>query len=290
MLASRQVAVERARAELAQAETQLVQRRRDYERQEILQARNAGTDEALETAETDLQVAKARVRELTVAIAAAEAAVGEVQQAIANMHIYAPFDGTVVAKDAEVGETIMPGGMGLASGRGSVVTLADLDALEVDTDVKEDYLAQIWRGQPAEVVVDAVSGHPYRGRVREIIPLGDRTRGIVKVKVRVVDADERLFPDLSATVHFLPRAYELAGGDAKQATYVPAQAVVAADGSSRVWRIEGQRAFATVVEPLGEAKDGLVPIAETPELAGGDKLIVDPPAGLADGTRVEARE
>ena len=53
-------------------------------------------------------------------------------KAIANLKVYAPFAGTVVTKDAEVGETIMPGGMGLASGRGSVATLANLEQLEVD--------------------------------------------------------------------------------------------------------------------------------------------------------------
>ena len=120
------------------------------------------------------------------------------------MFIYAPFDGTVVTKDAEKGESIMPGGMGASSGRGSVITLAKLDELEVDTDVKEDYLGQLHKGQPTQVVVDAVPDRRYKGRLREIIPMGDRTRGIVKVKVSILDPDERLFPELSATVHFLP--------------------------------------------------------------------------------------
>ena len=72
------------------------------------------------------------------------------------MIVRAPFDGTVISKDAEVGESILPGGMGEASGRGSVVTIADLDHLEVDCDVKEDYISRVVAGAPAEVAVDAV--------------------------------------------------------------------------------------------------------------------------------------
>ena len=34
--------------------------------------------------------------------------------------------------------------------------------------------------------------------------MGDRTRGTVKVKVEILDPDEKLFPELAATVHFLP--------------------------------------------------------------------------------------
>jgi HlyD family secretion protein len=59
------------------------------------------------------------------------------------MFVRAPFAGTVISKDAELGESIMPGGMGEASGRGSVVTIADLDHLEVECDVKEDFISRI---------------------------------------------------------------------------------------------------------------------------------------------------
>lgn len=91
------------------------------------------------------------------------------------MFIKAPFNGTVISKDAEVGESILPGGMGEASGRGSAVTVADLEHLEVECDVKEDYISRVTPGQTAEVAVDAVPKFRYQGRVRKIIPMGDRT-------------------------------------------------------------------------------------------------------------------
>ncbi|MEX2561399.1 MAG: efflux RND transporter periplasmic adaptor subunit, partial [Pirellulales bacterium] len=288
-LASRKVEILRAQADLAEAQNTLAQRERDYGRQQALRGKGAGTEAELEEAQTAFEAAKARVDSLGAAVQAAEAFVREGEEAIRNMHIYAPFAGTIISKDAELGETIMPGGMGLASGRGSVVTLADLSALEVGTDVKEDFLGQVRAGQPADVVVDAVPGRRYRGRVRQIIPMGDRSRGVVQVKVQVMDPDERLFPELSATVHFLPETDGKSAGDARPATFVPAGAVVTHQGKQLVWRVENERAGAVAVQVLGKEKDGLIqvePGSGGPTLSGGDVLIVEPPANITENARV----
>jgi RND family efflux transporter MFP subunit len=149
MLASKKAQVKYAEAVAAEAKRQVAQKERDFAREQSLFAKKAGTQAALETAETDYHTAAARADALAANIAVAESQVHEAEEAIANLKVYAPFAGTVVTKDAEVGETIMPGGMGLASGRGSVATLANLEQLEVDTDVKEDYLGQLEKGQPA---------------------------------------------------------------------------------------------------------------------------------------------
>ncbi|HEV3023087.1 MAG TPA: efflux RND transporter periplasmic adaptor subunit, partial [Pirellulales bacterium] len=286
LLESRKVAVEQAQADLDQAQLAMTQRERDYGREQNVNRKGAGTKAALETSETDFKTAKARLDAMAAAVRAAEAHVREAEVAIEHMHVYAPFDATVISKDAELGETIMPGGMGAASGRGSVATLADLNALEVDTDVKEDYLAQIRRGQPADVLVDAVPGHRFRGRLREIIPMGDRSRGIVKVKVEVLDADERLFPELSATVHFLPETDEKTAGDATQALYVPVSAVVRSESSVFVWRLAGERAVPVSVTLVGEPRDGLIQVEGA--LAGGELVLTDPPADLTGDTKVRA--
>jgi len=286
-LAALKVAVQQAKAELAEAKNHLVQADRDRSRQRAIFAKGAGSAEELETAETAFEAATARVEALTAAVAGAEARVVEGQEAVRNMYVYAPFAGTVISKDAELGETIMPGGMGLASGRGSVATLANLDQLEVDTDVKEDYLSQLRKGQPAEVVVDAVADRRYRGQLREIIPMGDRSRGIVKVKVTVLDADERLFPELSATVHFLPRKEGGAAGESTASKLVilaPEKAIVRRDGDTFVWRVDEERVRRVLVKVQSEPKDGYVAIEGS--LEGGEKVVVDAPEGLADGSRV----
>ncbi len=290
-LASRKVAVTLAEAQISEAEFTLAQSERDMNRQRQLYERsNAGTIEAVEQAETAYRVAQATLQARQASLAAAQSNVVEAEEAVKNMFIYAPFDGTVVTKDAEQGESIMPGGMGASSGRGSVITLAKLDELEVDTDVKEDYLSQLRKGQPTQVIVDAVPNHRYRGRLREIMPMGDRTRGIVKVKVTILDPDERLFPELSATVLFLPDAP--AGSETNQAqekgVFVPVAAVQGVDQDKFVWLLEQDRVRKLSINTEGETNEGLIAIAGG--LIGGERVIVDPPPGLKDGDQVKLPE
>jgi RND family efflux transporter MFP subunit len=291
MLASKKVAVTLAEAQVAEAEFTLAQNERNLKRQQQLFERKAGTEEAVEQASTAHQVAEATLQMRKASLASAKSSVNEAEEAIKNMFIYAPFDGTVVTKDAEQGESIMPGGMGASSGRGSVITLAKLDELEVDTDVKEDYLGQLRKGQPTQVIVDAVPNHRYKGKLREIIPMGDRTRGIVKVKVQILDPDERLFPELSATVLFLPDA-KPGSTDSNQAqekgVFVPIAAVQGAGKDKFVWQLDQDRVKKLAIETAGETQEGL--IAVKTGLAGGERVIIDPPPGLKEGEQVQALE
>lgn len=290
-LASRKVAVTLAEAQLSEAQFNLTQAERDLARERNVFARKAGTDSGLERAETTFHAATAILQARQASLEAAKSSVVEGEEAVRNMFIFAPFDGTVITKDAEQGESIMPGGMGVGSGRGSVITLANLSELEVDTDVKEDYLGQLRKGQPAQVVVDAVPDRRYKGRLREIIPMGDRTRGVVKVKVSILDPDERLFPELSATVNFLPDSAgteEGANQALKKGVFVPAGAIQTQGEGRFVWVLEQERVRRVVVKPEGEPHDGLVAVSDG--LIGGERVVMSPPANLKDGDRVKAEE
>ena len=94
--------------------------------------------------------------------------------------------------------------MSSSLGRSAVVTMADLKNIDVETDISENLMSRIALGQPAEVSVSRGAEQALPGRLRQIIPMGDRTRGTVKVKVEIIDPDDKLFPELAATVHFLP--------------------------------------------------------------------------------------
>jgi RND family efflux transporter MFP subunit len=289
MLASRKVAVTLAEAQLAEAQSNLDQAKRDFERESDVFQRLAGARSTMERAQATYFAAQSIVGARAAAVAAAKSAVTEAEESIRNMFIYAPFAGTVLTKDAERGESIMPGGMGASSGRGSVITLAQLDKLEVDTDVKEDYLGSLRTGQPAQVLVDAVPDRRYKGRLREIIPMGDRTRGIVKVKVEILDPDERLFPELSATVNFLPEQTEAeAEASLKKGIFAPI-AAIQGDGSNQfVWICEDNKVKQATIKVVGEANDGLVPVEGA--LVGGEQLVISPPPNLKSGDEVKIAE
>ncbi len=191
------------------------------------------------------------------------------------MFIRAPFNGTVISKDAEVGESILPGGMGEASGRGSAVTIADLENLEVDCDVKEDFISRIETGQKAEVAVDAVPNRRYQGQVRKVIPMGDRARATIKVKVTITNADALLFPDMSSTVYFLPDQTEDSTAIDQTRIFCPETAVITDDqGNSQVWVVDEESHAQPVTVTAGSARDGKIEILKG--LSGNERLIAKP--------------
>ena len=230
----------------------------------------------------------ARTDSLQARIALAEARVSEAEQLKANVFIRAPFNGTVISKDAEVGESILPGGMGEASGRGSVVTIADLEHLEVDCDVKEDFISRIREAQTAEVRVDAVPDRKYQGRVRKIIPMGDRARSTIKVKVEILDADARLFPDMSGTVRFLSDDESGTGQPAShRRMFCPRAALqTTTDGAllSHVWIVDADNTAQRIVVTTGADREQQVEV--TDGLSGQERVILDPPSSLRAGQKV----
>lgn len=287
VLAANQAEVERTRAALAEQEVVVERTKREYDRAIKLQPSKVITETEFDIAKYEHEAAVAKVKSLNASIALADARVREAEQLRENMFVRAPFDGTVISKDAEVGESILPGGLGEGSGRGSVVTIADLDSLEVDCDVKEDYISRVVVDRPAEIAVDAVPGRRYKGTVRKVIPMGDRARATIKVKVAIVDADERLFPEMSGTVYFLPSADESATAATDRRIFCPADAIVKEADASHVWVVKDEKVERVKVR-AGSTTDNRTEILNG--LSGGEKVVVKPPADLSDGRLVKVAE
>lgn len=283
-LAAVQATLTRARAELAEQAVVVARTQSDFARSEELFAAQIMTEADYDAAKFGHQAAVARVDALKAAIELSQARVREAEQLKENMFIRAPFDGTVISKDAEVGESILPGGMGEASGRGSVVTIADLEHLEVDSDVKEDFIARIKVGRLAEVAVDAVPDHRYQGQVRKIIPMGDRARATIKVKVEILDIDERLFPNMSSTVYFLPEQTTDVPSDHRR-VFARRSAIVDSTSGSYVWIIGDEDRVQRLDIVAGDTHDNRTEIKEG--LTGGERVVLDPPDELRDGHRVK---
>ena len=274
----------RARAALAEQEIMISQSLRDFER-----AERQLKSKTISESEHDEKKFKhdgniARRASLAADIALAQARVREAEQMKENMFIKAPFNGTVISKDAEVGESILPGGMGEASGRGSAVTVADLEHLEVECDVKEDYISRVIPGQNAEVAVDAVPKFRFQGRVRKIIPMGDRARATIKVKVEIINVDARLFPNMSATVYFLPAETEFAVEAPTRRVFCDTEAIRSDDSSRFVWIADEQDRIRRQDVKTGSERDKRTEITEG--LSGGERVVIAPP-GLESGQLVK---
>lgn len=274
-LAATKATLARAEAAVAEQKILIAQNKREYDRMKELLKSNHISQTEHDAGLYQWESSVARLESMKADVLLGQARYQESEQLRENMFIRAPFDGTVISKDAEVGESILPGGMGEASGRGSAVTIADLDNLEVDCDVKEDYISRVIPDQAAEVAVDAVPSKRYHGVVRKVIPMGDRARATIKVKVTITDVDSNLFPEMSCTVYFLPNQDEVAKEvNENPRTFVPAEAVVKDGSDDVVWYVDKESHAQRKVVTIGNTKDNRTEILGG--LEGNEQIIVKP--------------
>jgi len=291
--------LEASRRQVAEAEAQLVQSHatrdedlRTLERQRALAKEGITTDAALTAAQAAAAVSVARVNSAEAAIASARARVRVTEEAIENANVRAPFDGVVIKKRAEVGETVSPFGVAGQAARegGAIATIADLSELEVQTEVSENSVAKLTPAMAAEVKLQAYQDRVYKGRLRQIFPSADRAKSIVEVRVTILDADQHVKPEMTTSVTFQEkRAAEqqtgvAPGADAAAAgsppvILVPKRTVTGQGGQSIVWVVSNgtvaRRAVTLGADRLDqvEVKSGVVP---------GEMIVVNPPAGLTD--------
>ena len=193
----------------------------------------------------------------------------------------APFDGVVLTKHANVGDVITPFAAA-TDAKGAVVTMADMDSLEVEVDVSESNLHLVSVNQPCEIQLDAIPGARFRGAVSRIVPTVDRTKATILVKVRFVDHDPRILPDMSAKVAFLSRAIDPAQN--KPVIAVAQKALTQRDKQEGVFVVD-QGHVQWVSVRKGSAIGDLVEIQSG--LKDGQTVVINPAANLKDGARVK---
>src|SRR5881396_3205440 len=228
------------RAQLAQAQANLALSRAELRDAERSLVREKTLMDSNFSSQATYDAADARLERVKAGIAVAQAALQSAEVALENTVIRAPFDGTVLTKNADVGEVVAPLAGGAFS-KSAVVTIADLGSLQVEADVAESNLETISAGQPCEIVLDAYPDVRYPGSVAKIVPTADRAKATVQVKVAFRSYDARVLPEMSAKVHFLPRPTRVAV-DTMPVLVVPGTAVVERNGRSVVFVVEGGRA------------------------------------------------
>ena len=273
-------AVGAADARVQQLVVERDQAGRDLERASRLHGERVLSDAELENA-------AARAKSLVAQVDAARAQLEVARASLENTVVLAPFDGTVLRKDAEVGEFVAPSTAGGGLTRTAIVTMADLRTLEVEVDVNEAYIAQIRGGQTCRITLDAYPDTSFAGRVRQVVPTADRQKATVQVKVSILDRDARILPEMGAKVEFVRAEGGTAAVPAPpRRVLVPSAALVQAADGTRVWVVENGRATARAVEP-GPVRGAQVEIRSG--LTGGESVILAAPAGLRSGARVKIR-
>ncbi|HVJ75667.1 MAG TPA: efflux RND transporter periplasmic adaptor subunit [Casimicrobiaceae bacterium] len=277
--AEAQTGAARAALEQALAEERdaLAQHRRNVD----LVGKGFVSQSSLDTSKARADRAVAGVGSARAALAAAEASARNAGVSVDYTLIRAPFDGVILSKSANVGDMVTPFSSATDS-KGAVVTMADMDTLEVEADVSESSLSKVKVGQPAEIVLDALPDARFLGHISRMVPTVDRAKATVMTKVRFDRIDPRILPEMSAKVAFLTQ--DVTADQQKPLTAIAADAVVQRDGRSVVFVVRDNVAAAVPVTTGAKLGDL---VAITGELKSGDKAVQRPAPDLASGTRVK---
>ena len=269
---------DRARENLRLAEADLYEAKKNLERVRILLKQEA-------IAPVEVDVADARYKRVVATIEAAKYGVREAEVAVENTRIIAPFDGTVLKKNADVGEIVAPLA-GAASSKAAVVTIADMSSLEVDADVSEANITRVAPEQQCEITLDAYPQQRYPGFVTKIVPTADRAKATVLVKIKFKEYDNRVLPEMSAKISFLAIGYKPQNTDHKLLLTVPESAVATRGGRAVIYQIKEDRAVEVPVN-TGQKIGGLLEIKNG--LKEGDKIIAKVDDRIQPGAKVSVK-
>jgi RND family efflux transporter MFP subunit len=200
--------------------------------------------------------------------------------------VRAPFSGVVINKAAQAGEIVSPQSAGGGFTRTGIGTIVDMDSLEVEVDVSENFINRVNPGQPATIKLNAYPDWEIPAEVIAVIPTADRSKATVKVRVGFKEKDSRVLPDMGARVSFLtPNAPAEAQNAAPTvAVLVPSDAVQANGDTGTVFIINTNNTVERRVVRLGaRTTDGQLVLSG---LAGGARVVVGNLSALTDGAKI----
>ena len=230
--------------------------------------------------------AEANYNRLLASIEVAKARIKQYEVALENTLIRAPFDGTVLTKNAEVGEIVAPFG-GSTTSKTAVVTIADMNSLLVEADVSESNIERILLNQDCEITLDAYPEKSYAAFVFKIVPTADRSKATVLVKVGFKNYDARVLPEMSAKVSFFTEPIDTSVSNQKPILVIPGSSVRNENGKSYVFKISNDKAVKNEIV-IGQKLGSYVEVLSG--LKSGKKVISTLDEKIKDGADVKLAE
>ena len=278
-LAQASAQVKLAEANVQQGLAELADAEANYRRSSELLAKKYISGAQNDTDLARLKKAQAAISSQRAAVTSSQANRRAAEVNVEQTLIRAPFDAIVLTKNADVGDNITPFSSA-AGAKGAVVTVADMGTLEVEADVAESNIGKLKVDQPCEVQLDALPDVRLAAVVSRIVPTVDRAKATVLVKVRFVDKDPRVLPDMSAKVAFLERP--VAAEEKRPIPAVQPRAIVERDGRKVAFVVRDDRAHRTEVKTGRKLGD----LVEVGGLKAGERVVLDPGEKVRDGAAV----
>jgi len=251
---SRPEEVDRARAEVDRAEAQLRTDEANFKRIENLVNEGVVSKQNLDEARGRFETSRAALAsarksfELThkgprdeqidnarSELAGARAAAEYAKTLLEATEIHVPISGTILERNVEQGEMVTTSFVGDRGAKSFVVTLADLNDIQVELDINQNDFNRVTMGQPCSVVTDAYPDRKYDCRVDEISPEANRQKATVQVKVKFLKPDEYVKPEMNARVTFLSTVPEKKETTDLKLYAIPRAAIIEREGVKSVF-------------------------------------------------------
>lgn len=296
-------ALQQAKAAVLQAQAAVAQARAaaedvtpTYERNRKQAEAGLISNEALESSKAayDAQQNALLVAQSNLAVQSASMEIA--QRSLNDTVVYAPFTGVITTKNAQPGEIISPLSAGGGFTRTGIGTLVDMDSLEVEVDVSENFVSRVLPDAPAILKLNAYPDWQIPAYVIAVVPTADRSKATIKVRVGFKSRDPRILPEMGARVAFLSKADAPVSGAAAQATggvMLPQQAIQpgasGAGGASgaelgTVYVLHDTTVERRLVKLGGREGDGRIVLSG---VSAGERVAIGDFAALADGARIK---
>jgi RND family efflux transporter MFP subunit len=294
--ANARAAVEQARAQRAQAAANLDAARvalenaiPTFRRNEQQFARDVISAQDFDAAKTSYDAARTSVDVAARALEVAEAVLVLAERNLEDTIVRAPFAGIVTVKAAQEGEMVSPVSAGGGFTRTGIGTIVDMDSLEIEVDVSENFINRVRPNQPATVKLNAYPDWDIPAHVIAIIPTADRAKATVKVRLGLGVKDDRILPEMGVRVAFLNDTPASAPADttAQRALVVPPEAVLASGDTGVVFVIDDGRVERRSVRLGSATPAGQIVLSG---LTPGTRLAAGNLSALADGVRIRPQE
>jgi len=290
-LAQSNAQLEQAQANLVSAQTAYDDAKPIFERNEQQKAAAVISLQSFDEAKAQYNVARNNLFIAQRALDSARAGVVVAQRNLDDTVIRAPFAGIVTEKAAQPGEMVSPISAGGGFTRTGIGTIVDMDSLEVEVDVSENFINRVRPQQPVVIKLNAYPDWEIPGAVIAMIPTADRAKATVKVRIAIKQEDPRIIPEMGARVSFLTEKEPPAPGAGKTpaapGVMIPAEAVATSGDNSIVYVLHDSTVERRAVRLGAKTAAGQVVIAG---VAIGDTVALGDLTKLSDGVRVRVEK
>jgi RND family efflux transporter MFP subunit len=282
-LAQARAQLDYAKSGLAETQVNLANAQRDYDRQKSLLEGHFVSQSAVDNAQTTLDALRAQLATQRSNVAVVSRGVEAAERNLDDTVVRAPFAGVVTVKAAQPGEMVSPISAGGGFTRTGIGTIVDMDSLEFQVDVNENFINRV---RPAQAVTAKLNAYPdwqVAGHVIAMIPTADRSKGTVMVRIAIDDKDARILPEMGVRVSFLGAEPAAGAVATDHAVTRPADAVQKSGAAGTVFVIHDDTVERRAVRLGADAGAEVTVIAG---LAAGTRVAIGDFSHMQDGTKI----